>query len=280
MKVLLAATMVILGASLSLLAQSPMPPPPYGDYQQPVQPLEQKWAEIQNDLRRNQHSAAIESRIVKKGLLAPSANDRFSSAEFLRTPDAGLMRLLPEKVLDDKTYRTHRELRVLGAGSFYSFADHTHAVGYASDVKLENGNLNAGFSPIHLGILRDLGDLPLENLTLDDSRVQFLSAYEAPRTLETAQSEASRFRQGVQLDGVLYRSEAPIQVNSTFLLRSITYRHIHGSDVLLALRVLRQDDDGSVTIAWKRLKKYRAPKRSLNRPGPSPQIQKNRWPTR
>ncbi len=70
-------------------------------------------------------------------------------------------------------------------------------------------HLNAGFSPIHLGVIRDLGDAPLENLTLDDPRVEFLSVYQAPRTLETAQAEAARFRQGVQLDGAIYRSEVP-----------------------------------------------------------------------
>lgn len=279
MKTISISSIAILFASLTMFAQSPMPPPPYGDYQQPVQSLEQKWAEIQNDLRRNQHLAS-EPRIVAKGLLAPSTNDRLTSAAFLRVPDAGLVLLLPEKVLDDKLLKAHKELRILGAGSFYSFADHTHAIGYASDVKLENGNLNSGFSSIHLGMFRDLGDVPLENLTLDDPRVAFLSVYQAPRTLETAQAEAARFRQGVQLDGAIYRSEVPIQVNSTFLLRSITYRYHDGSDVLVALRVLRKDDDGSVTIAWKRLKKYRAPKRSFKRPVQIPQIQKNRWPTR
>jgi hypothetical protein len=281
MKIISGSSIIILLGSLTMFAQSPMPPPPYGDYQQPVQSLEVKWAEIQSDLRRNQHWATTESRIVTKGLLAPSANDRLNSAAFLRTPDTGLILLLPARVLDEKVLQAHKELRILGAGSFYSFADHTHAIGYASDVRLENGNLNAGF-PIHLGVIRELGDVPLEDLTLDDPRVEFLSAYQSPRTLETAQAEAARFRQGVQLDGAIYRSEVPIQVNSTFLLRSITYRFIHGSDVLVALRVLRKDDDGSVTIAWKRLKKYRAPKprRSFYRPVQIPQIQKNKWPTR
>src|ERR1700682_2331490 len=122
MKFSVISPIIILVASLTILAQSPMPPPPYGDYQQPVQPLEVKWAEIQSNLRRNRNSVATESRIVRKGLLAPSTNDRLNSAAFLRTPDAGLILLLPEKVLADKVYQTHKELRVLGAGSFYSFA--------------------------------------------------------------------------------------------------------------------------------------------------------------
>jgi hypothetical protein len=279
MKTISVSSIIIMLASLTMFAQSPMPVPPYGDYQQPVQTLESKWREIQNDLRRNQN-LATERRVVAKGLLAPSINDRLKSAAFLRTPDSGLILLLPEKVLDDKVFQAHKELHILGAGSFYSFADHTHAIGYASDVKLEGGSLNAGFSPLHLGIIRDLGDVPLENLTLDDPRVQFLSVYQAPRKLETAQAEAALFRLGVKLDSATYSSEVPIQVNSTFLLRSITYRYHDGSDVLVVLRVLHKDDDGSVTIEWKRLKKYRAPKRSFNRPVQIPRIQENRWPTR
>ena len=280
MKVFLLSSILVLVASLSLFAQSPMQPPPYGDYQQPVQSIEQKWSEIQRELRRYQYSAPAESRIVKKGLFAPSANDLVSSAEFLRTANAGLIRLLPERALDEKLYQTHKELRVPGGGSFYSFANHTHASGYTSDVRLESDKLTTGFGASNYGIFSGLGDVPLEELTLNDPRVEFLSVYQAPRSFETARSEASRFRQGVQLDGAVYSSEVPIQVNSTFLLRSIAYRYLHGSDVLVALRVVRKDDDGSVIIAWKLLKKYRSPKLPLNRPIRSPQIQTNRWPTR
>jgi hypothetical protein len=280
MKVMQITPIVILATSIVVFAQSPMPAPPYGDYQQPVQTLEQKWADIQNDLRRNQYSTTSESRVLKQGLFAPSAADRLNSNAFLRTPDSGLILLLPEKVLDTSVYRDHKELRVFGAGSFYSFARLSHGVGYTSDVKLENGNLSTGFGGIHLGIFRDLGDVPLENLTPNDPRVEFLSRYEAPQTFAAMRAEASRFQQGVQQDNAVYRSEVPVGVNSTFLLRSITYSYLHGSDVLIAMRVLRQADDGSVTIAWKRLQKYHAPKRLLNRPVNAPQIQTNRWPTR
>jgi len=45
----------------------------------------------------------------------------------------------------------------------------------------------------------------------------------------------------------------PIQMNTTYLLRSISYGR---SDVVVAFRVVRQDTDASVTIAWKLLKKF------------------------
>jgi hypothetical protein len=280
MKNFLFGSILILVASLTVVAQSPMPVPPFGDYQQPVQPLEQKWNELLGDLRRNQRFSADEPRLVKKGLLAPTANDWLNSAVFLRTPDTGLIVLLPERIRDQKFLESHKEIHVLGAGSFYSFAQHSHGLGYASDIKLENGNLITGVSPFSFGVFRDLGDVPLENLTLDDPRTEFLSAYQAPRTPETARADAARMRQGAQVDGAVYRREVPIQLNSTFLLRSITYRFLHGSDVLVALRVLRKDTDGGIVIGWKRLKKYPEPHKYRNRSAPAPQIRTNRWPIR
>src|SRR5260370_33557640 len=96
MKFIPIASILMLVAPLTMFAQSRMPPPPYGDYQQPVQSLEQKWAEIQNDLRRNQPSTATESRIVKKVLLAPPPNDRLNAAAFFRTPGSAFVVLVPE----------------------------------------------------------------------------------------------------------------------------------------------------------------------------------------
>jgi hypothetical protein len=54
-------------------------------------------------------------------------------------------------------------------------------------------------------------------------------------------------------DGFRYQRTVPVKENSTYLLRSIGYR---SSDVLVAFRLVRQDLDGSVIIAWKLLKRY------------------------
>jgi hypothetical protein len=89
-----------------------------------------------------------------------------------------------------------------------------------------------------------------------------------------------RFNQGLESDGAVYRGEVPINANSTFLLRSIAYRYIQGSDVLVALRVMRQDNDGSVILAWKILKKYETPSMPRLSRVRSLQPRINRWPTR
>jgi hypothetical protein len=82
--------------------------------------------------------------------------------------------------------------------------------------------------------------------------------YQPPSPEGLARAEAARFRLrgGVTIDGLTYQSRLPVIENSTYLLRSISYDH---SDVLVAFRVVRRDQDGSVVIAWKLLKTYRVP---------------------
>jgi hypothetical protein len=55
---------------------------------------------------------------------------------------------------------------------------------------------------------------------------------------------------------VRYGSRLPVEVRSTYLLRSIGYST---SDVLVAFKAVREDSDGSIILAWKLLKKYPVP---------------------
>jgi hypothetical protein len=65
-----------------------------------------------------------------------------------------------------------------------------------------------------------------------------------------------RFGQGTELDGVQAKRTLPVKLNSTYLMRSMTFRE---ADVLVAFKVVRIDSDGSVTLLWKLLKKYKVP---------------------
>jgi len=58
---------------------------------------------------------------------------------------------------------------------------------------------------------------------------------------------------GEMIDGLEYKNRLPVHVGATYLLRSIVYDE---SDVLVAFRVARREDDGSVIIAWKMLKEF------------------------
>ena len=48
----------------------------------------------------------------------------------------------------------------------------------------------------------------------------------------------------------------PIEAGATYVLRSINYSY---SDVLVAFKIVRQDIDGSLIIAWKLLNKFPKP---------------------
>jgi hypothetical protein len=208
------------------------------------------------DGRSNHRPVLPEARVLKKGPLAPAVEDRVSAAAFLRTRNTGLIRLLPREVYGRVLQRGKV---VLGdGGAYYSFTYISHEYGYGSDIELQMGKLSVGFAGYDFGMLTKLGDVPLEAISRQDARATFLLNYDPPSDAGKARAEARRFGnlRGVTIDGVIYSRRLPVEVNTTYLLRSIVY---DATDVLVALRVVRKDTDGSVIIAWKLLKNYGVP---------------------
>jgi hypothetical protein len=109
----------------------------------------------------------------------------------------------------------------------------------------------------HNGMLANLGDVALDELTVDDPRTAFLLAYKPPREAAKVRCERLEFSKGVTTNGQLYKTGLPIQVNSTYLMRTTDRSQ---SDVLVAFRVVREDLDGSITLAWKLLKEFQPTK--------------------
>jgi hypothetical protein len=213
-----------------------------------------------------------EDRVLKNGMLAPSKDDRASFAAFLRLRNTGLIRLLPRESV---TYQANKKPPgIPGGGAHYSFANVTHSLGYGSDIKLNSGQLYVGYAGLGYGFLTNLGDVSLEEVSLPDPRTTFISAYRPAVTFLEARAEALRFRAGVTVDGIRYQDGLPVEENATYLLRSINYGKrvfspnapagpagsARSTDVLVAFKVIRKDADGGVTIAWKLLKNYSAPK--------------------
>jgi hypothetical protein len=192
-----------------------------------------------------------EPRVLSSGPLSASPADRDAFRDFLRNGNTGLMRLMPREIYDSETYHTKRLINIRGGGAYYSFADLTHDFGDGSDIQLERDTLSVGFAGFDYGILTNIGDVPLAEVTLKDPRTSVLANYQARKTESKARAEYRRFGQGVTIDGALYQRHLPLVVNATYLLRSIIQR---GSDVLVAFRVVRRDSDGSAIILWKRLK--------------------------
>jgi hypothetical protein len=195
-----------------------------------------------------------EPRVLSKGPLAPPVEDRNSFGSFLQDKHTGLVRLMPREIYDSVISHTKETIKIRGGGAYYSFANLTHVYGYGSDIELNHDMLSVGFAGADYGILTNLGNIPLDDLTLADPRTSALAHYQVATSESQARAARMRLQQGVVINGDLYHSRVPVEVNATYLLRSISF--IGGTDVLVTFRVVRRDTDGSIIILWKLLKQY------------------------
>jgi hypothetical protein len=211
-------------------------------------------------IRDNPKSPAIpirrEPRVLKEGLLAPSLEDRVEHDEFLKQSKTGLIRLLPREVYDSQTYKTPVRIDIRGGGAYFSFFHRAHEYGYGSDLELDHNKFTVGFAGADYGMIVNLGDVPIDEISEKDPRFVLMSDYKAATIEQDARAEFRRFRTGVTVDGVTYRRTVPAKPQSTYLVRSIGFGT---SDVLAAFRVVRFDSDGSAIIAWKLLKTFSTP---------------------
>ena len=210
-----------------------------------------------DDILKQIEAKRAELDQLEKRLLAPSEQDKAGYAEFLRQPNTGLIRLLPREKFDRTPEK--KVLTITGGGAYYSFVRLTHDYGYGSDLELAQGYFSTGFAGADYGIMTSLGDIALENVTSEAAA--FLVNYAPADDLPKARIEQRKWGEGATADGTNYSRRLLVKENSTYLLRSVNY---DTSDVLVAFRVVRVDNDDSVTILWKLLKKYPTPRLARN----------------
>jgi hypothetical protein len=217
--------------------------------------------ESRGDLLKEIEAKRADLAILEKKFLAPSEEDRAAYAEFLAQPETGLIRLLPREVYDPYVNKK-AALTVRGGGAYYSFSLRSHEYGYATDLGFEQGSLQVGFGGADYGMLAKLDGARLQDISTELPGVIFLAKYSAVSHEPEARGEQRRFGAGTTIDGMPYKERVPVEVGATYVLRSINYSE---SDVLVAFRVVRQDTDGSIVIAWRLLQKYPVPKLALNK---------------
>ncbi|HEX6184422.1 MAG TPA: hypothetical protein VFZ44_11120 [Pyrinomonadaceae bacterium] len=187
----------------------------------------------------------------EKRLLAVAREDRATYADFLSQKRTGLIRLLPRETFD-------RKLALRGGGAYYSFVHREHQYGYGSDIELQGGHFSVGFAGADFGFLVDLGDTPLESVTAETDAVRSVAEFETPSAEPAAREIQQQLARsmGRHAGTSPYRRRLPAVVGHTYAVRSINYDR---SDVLVAFRVLRQDENGSLLLLWKTLKEYPLP---------------------
>jgi hypothetical protein len=213
-------------------------------------------AQSRADILKQIETKRAELAKLEANYVAISADDRATFAEFLSQPDTGLIRLMPREKFD--SYANQQSgLTLRGGGSYYSFTRHLNDYGFATDLGLEQGYLKVGFYGASYGMLVKLDDVRLEDVSLELPAVSFLARYTAVGNEPDARVEQRRVGTGTVVDGVAYKDRLKASVGATYVLRSINFDE---ADVLVAFKVVRQDEDGSLIIPWRLLHTYSVPR--------------------
>lgn len=187
--------------------------------------------------------------LVNKILDVPDT-DRKELAAFLKQPQTGIIRLLPREKYDG-----NGSLKINGGGAYYSFGLKTHEYGLGSDILLEQGQLSVGFLGAQYGMLLNLGDISLDQVS-NHLATRVLLDYQPPIKEADIRAEFKKFWQGIELKGFNFKNSVPANVSNTYLLRSISPNN---SDTAVAFRIIRKDTDGSLVLAYKVLKSFPKP---------------------
>ena len=204
------------------------------------------------DVLKDIQQKRAELAALEKSFLSPSDADRAAYASFLAGADTGMIRLLPREKYDG---RDKKALSLNGGGAFYSFARETQEYGQGSDILLESGMLSVGFAGADYGMLLNVGDVALDQVNaLPAARA--LLEYTPPVKEADVRAESQKLWQGLDLSGFKFKRNVSARPSNTYLLRSISPER---SDIAVAFRVVREDADGSIVLAFKVLKKFPSP---------------------
>jgi hypothetical protein len=215
----------------------------------PVLPGRSTAADARGILVNQFTSIQQQSKAIADQLLPPSPEDLSAFSAFLSQPQTGLMRLMPRETYDGY-------LTIRGGGAYYSFSRRTHEYGYGSDIGLEQGYLSVGFAGADFGFLTNLGDVPIDGISIENPALQYLATFSPPTNLADARVQQQRAGTGFTSGGYGYVNRMRATASTTFALRSIDYG---ASDVLVAFRVVRFDTDGSAIVVWKILQTFALP---------------------
>lgn len=194
--------------------------------------------------------------------LEPAPEDRKLHAEFLRQSGAGIFRLMRvdkekhRRVVSVDNPDLTGDVLLLGGGAHYSFTKKNHNAGKWAELAWDEDAFVVGIGGDALGVLVDLGDVKLEELTLESPGLRYLTQFTPASTASAAEQQFHQLEKGITENGLRHALSAPWKLDTTYALRSINYGR---ADLLVAFRAVRQDTNGSLIVLWRKLKGYNTP---------------------
>ena len=207
------------------------------------------------DVLKEIQTKRAELAALEKSFLSPSDADREAYAAFLGGADTGIIRLLPREKYDENSRDAKKTLSLRGGGAYYSFSRDTHEYGYGSDIELQSGMLSVGFAGADYGMLLNVGDVSLDQVSAHPAARALLD-YTPPVKEADIRAEYQKIWQGLELSGFKFKRNVSARIGNSYLLRSIS---IDRADTAVAFRVVRQDVDDSIILVFKVLKKFPTP---------------------
>ncbi|MBP6824324.1 MAG: hypothetical protein KA368_22445 [Acidobacteria bacterium] len=200
--------------------------------------------------------------------LTPTSEDLKANAEFLRQSGTGIFRLMRvdkqnhRKVVSADNLAVSGDVLLVGGGAQYSFTKKNHNADKWSDMAWDEDWFLGGVGGQAIGVLVDLGDVSLESVNLESTGLGYLAKFVPATTESAAEKQFQQLEKGETDNGFNYRLSALWKLNTTYALRSVNYDR---SDLLVAFRAVRQDQNGSLIVLWKKLNSYGTPKLKKDR---------------
>lgn len=223
-------------------------------------------------------------------ILSPSKNLLDDYASFLRQSNTGIFKLNADDRCAQNTeivvaIQDCIAYKMPGAGTAYSFRFDSYRIPRLADLTLRKNTLKTD-GALQQGIMVNLGDVPLEDITVQSDGLRYLADFKPAAGTNEMRRILGELRKGIQSDGFVYGLGFYASDKTTYALRSIAYkaefpRALNGvaydefsfdkrKDVLVVFRVIEKESNGNITILWKRLRQQNAPTLIIERPGSPP----------
>ena len=254
----------------------------------PVNAQNGSFGRVSDRLKISRHLESLYRKPSKKEsqLLQPDATDETKYADFLKTPNTGLIKLMPDLGCSENpkilvATDICNEFTMPGGGSAFSFRKGYHRIWRLADLLYKSDIFHA-VGTRSQGIMVALGDVPLDKVSLNTRGIEFLRNFVPATEFNEAKKQNNELIEGIAEGDFYYRKALRAVENTTYVLRSVAYRgsffrSYEGviydelsfddrSDVIVAFRIVRKNEsDGSVTLLWKELANAKSPKLKVSK---------------
>lgn len=246
-------------------------------------------SELTSVANTSQRNLAVPVKLSKeqKKRRLPEAEDSAKFADFLKLPQTGLFKLFPNTgCFSRNVVQVAEECKnAIPLSNYYSFQKKDYT-GQTAELGLKDENFYSR-GLLTNALLVNLGDIPIETVSLNSNGVKFLADYQPARNNKEVLAKQKESTEGIKDGNYQYSNSAPAIENTTYAVRVIAYqgkllktswssswvnhnflnnllKEDNRKDLIVVFRTVRKSEDGSLTILWKQLQLKDSPKIELS----------------